>query len=268
MLGAGGPPNFEGRVIPTLAKTPAELAAKFHLGEPELTKKWAGVRERLRNLREQRKRPLTDAKAIVGWNGLVAVGLYDAFDVFHDPEVARLALQTVDAVVTKCRRPDGRLRHQRIDGASQGDGFADDYAATVLALLAAGRHEPDRQKYIGAAEQFMKTLLDEFWDDGAGGFFYSSRGSQVLILRTKEDYDGAQPSSNSLGALALEELGRTVRNEIYGRKAEELFRGFHQTATENPAGAVYLLLARHRLQQRSSPAQGGTKTPPASGRPQ
>ena len=45
-------------------------------------------------------------------------------------------------------------------------------------------------------------LNSGFWDDKAGGFFLTANDGEKLILRSKEIYDGALPSGNSVFAMS------------------------------------------------------------------
>ena len=79
-------------------------------------------------------------------------------------------------------------------------------------------------KHLDFAIALAEAMIAKFYDAENGGFWQSAAGAKDLILRVKEDYDGAEPSGNSVAILALLKLGR-----ITGRKE------FTQAAREDPA---------------------------------
>ena len=78
------------------------------------------------------------------------------------------------------------------------------------------------------AEQ-LQTKMDElFWDDERGGYFNSAVHDASIVLRLKEDYDGAEPAPSSVAAMNLLRLGGLGHDERWrerGRKTIDAFRG-------------------------------------------
>ena len=67
--------------------------------------------------------------------------------------------------------------------------------------------------------------------------------SPDLILRVKEDYDGAEPSGNSVAILALLKLGAITDRKDFKVAAEKSLRLFANKLHELPQAVPYLLLA-------------------------
>ena len=63
------------------------------------------------------------------------------------------------------------------------------------------------------ALKLADVMVEQFWDTAEGGFWQSPAGAKDLILRVKEDYDGAEPSGNSVAIMALLKLGRDDKSE-------------------------------------------------------
>ena len=67
-------------------------------------------------------------------------------------------------------------------------------------------------------------MLEEFWDTEEGGFFYTGKSHEELIVRSKDYLDNATPSGNSVAAEVLLHLASLTANEDYARKAVTIFR--------------------------------------------
>ena len=50
-------------------------------------------------------------------------------------------------------------------------------------------------------------MIARFWDEQDGGFYFTSSDHEELITRTKDYFDNATPSGNSVAAMALLKLG-------------------------------------------------------------
>ena len=72
-------------------------------------------------------------------------------------------------------------------------------------------------------------LIAHYWDDEKGGFFFTSDKGEELITRTKEIYDGAVPSGNSVAMLNLLRLSRITAKQNLKRKRNKLLKLFRKT---------------------------------------
>jgi len=88
-----------------------------------------------------------------------------------------------------------------------------------------------------------EALLTKFYDTEEGGFWQSSADARDLILRLKDDYDGAEPSGNSVAALSLLKLAAITDRREFRNAAEKTLRVFSGRLQEMPQAVPYLLLA-------------------------
>ena len=259
MTGADADANFEGEHILVAAQTPAQAAKGLGISEDELLRKWGQAKAKLLQARAKRTRPMLDRKAITAWNGLMIVGLAEAARVFEEPRYQALATRAMDQVLGRLSRPDGKLYRHAIGGKPYGNGYADDYASTILALLAVHRLQPTA-KYLEAAERLAGLLTDGFWDERHGGFFFTANDQESLYVRTKESYDGAVPSANGLAALAMVRLADRTGNPAYRAKAKETVDAFRVLLEQSPASATTMARAL-RLLLASAPAAAANVEP-------
>ena len=82
-----------------------------------------------------------------------------------------------------------------------------------------------------------------FWDDHAGGFYFTPDDGENLIVRKKEIYDGAIPSGNSVSMLNLIRLGRITSNPDLEEKAALIARAFSMEVKQSPSAYTQLMVA-------------------------
>ena len=86
-------------------------------------------------------------------------------------------------------------------------------------------------------------MTELFWDDREGGFFYTPEGGEDLILRDKQIYDSAIPSSNSVAALNLLRLARMTGDTTMEEAAHRLLKAFSGMVADFPSAYAHFLLA-------------------------
>jgi hypothetical protein len=130
---------------------------------------------------------------------------------------------------------EGTLLRRYRTGAAAIPGFLDDYAFFIQALIDMGD--------TGLATELTEKQSALFEDKERGGFFSTALGDDTLILRMKEDYDGAEPSGNSVAALNLLRLGRMTGREDFERAGLRTLEAFASRINQAPYAAPQLLAA-------------------------
>ncbi len=225
--------NFEGKSIPNL------LGQSQFDQDPE---DMAALREQMYAYRLSRTALHRDDKVLTAWNGLVMAALARAGLVLDEPWYLDAARQTAEFLAEKLTTSDGRLLARWRDGDAAHPGKLDDYAFLAYGLLELYSATFDAS-YLTRAVGLADCLLKLFFDGERGGFYpYASNGEQ-LLTRTKEAYDGAMPSGNSIAALVLFRLSR-LTGEMRWREAADLQLSWLAGAAEGyPAGHSFAMLA-------------------------
>ncbi len=91
--------------------------------------------------------------------------------------------------------------------------------------------------------RIQQVMLDLFWDEQEGGFYFTARDSEKLLVRDKEIYDGAVPSSNSVAALNLLRLARMTGNTTWEEQADRMFKAFFHLVSDFPSAYTQFLQA-------------------------
>ena len=98
-------------------------------------------------------------------------------------------------------------------------------------------------KHLEFAIALADSMCAKFEDKQDGGFWQSAANSPDLILRVKEDYDGAEPSGNSVAALALFKLAAITDRADYKKSADGALRFTAERLQKFPQAVPYMLLA-------------------------
>jgi uncharacterized protein YyaL (SSP411 family) len=90
---------------------------------------------------------------------------------------------------------------------------------------------------------YTDFMLLHFWDSKDGNFYFTSDDHEKLIVRTKNLYDLAIPSGNSVAANNLIRLYQYTQSAPYLSNAESIMKAGARAAAENPFGFGQLLIA-------------------------
>ena len=235
-------PNFEEKYyVPQLARPLAESAAQHKLTDEQLDEKLRPMRDKLLVARNRRTRPLTDTKILVAECGLMIGGLADAGRIFKEPRYVAAAEKAADFLLTKMRRPDGRLLRSFAGGEARLDGYLNDYALLTDGLLKL-HAATQNNRWLDAAAAITAKQIELFSDERRGGFFFTSSQHEALFARSKEVVDGALPAGNSVSACSLMTLARLKNQPEYERLAERTAQATVAATQENPSAAPRMMV--------------------------
>ena len=226
-----------------LTKTFAQSAKLLGMTEDDLRALLARCREKLFEVRSKRIRPGLDDKALTSWNGLMIGAFALAAQVLDNPAYAATAGRAADFILTKLRTPDGRLLRTYSSGSEPKlNAYLEDYAFLADALVTLYEATFD-VRWIASALELVQVMIDQFWDDADGGFFYTGRAHEALIARTKDALDNAIPSGNAMATMALLRLSKlTGRNDLRD-KAERTLTLYQGLMASSPMAAGQMLMA-------------------------
>ncbi|MEN6389269.1 MAG: thioredoxin domain-containing protein [Syntrophomonas sp.] len=225
--------NYEGSSVPNLRKG---------LPEAEAEGKLSRMKEALLLKREQRPRPEKDDKILGSWNSLMIAALAMGARIMKAPAYLEAAREAVQFLLTRLRRPDGRLLARYREGDARYEAYVDDYAFLIWALIELYQADYDPQD-LKTALELNKDMIKYFWDEESAGFFLYGSDAENLIHRPKEVYDGALPSGNSVAALNLLRLARLTGESGLEERAVQLMRHFAGQAAGAPSAHTFYMIA-------------------------
>ena len=216
----------------------------LHVDEPvpELARAVVEGKEQLRLAREARVHPGRDEKILTAWNGLMISAMARASCVFGVDAYLKSASAAARFVLDR-RRLEGTLMHVYMDGKpGRFRGYQDDYACLANGLVDLYEASFDPQ-WLRAAVDLTDAMVALFWDEEEGGFFYTEADAEDVIVRTKNPYDNATPSGNSMAALALLRLAALTGRARYREQAEQTLRLFGGLMGQSPAACCQMTAA-------------------------
>lgn len=226
--------EFTGKNILYVAHTVQETARELGWSEKEILQLLVGSRTRLLEARSKRPRPRLDDKILTSWNGLMISSFARAYQVLDEPKYLDAAQRAAEFVFNTLYDKNKKILLRRYrDGEAKFEAHLDDYAFLVQGLL--DLYESSFElRWFERALELTETQLSFFWDERNWGFFDTSGKDSSVLMRTKEQYDGAEPSGNSIGVMNLLRLAEMTDKKEWRQKAEQALMFFGQTLGRSP----------------------------------
>jgi len=227
--------EFTGKNLLYVARSIDDIAKETGHSQEQLVDALNRARVRMFQERLGRPRPHRDDKVLTAWNGLM-IGA-----------CARLARAqrgiAVDAAIAAepflqaARRAAGFIRERMWnagsrtllrryrDGHAEIEAYAEDYAYLIFGLLELfqASAEPMWLEWAIALQHRQDEL---FWDEQAGGWFSTTGRDPSVLVRMKEDYDGAEPTASAVSVMNLLVLSHLVEDSQWPDRIERTLRLF------------------------------------------
>jgi uncharacterized protein YyaL (SSP411 family) len=255
--------NFEGDSILFIDRPVFELAGSLQRDAGEIRALLEGSRARLLAAREQRTRPGTDTKIIVGLNGMTIKALASAGVALDRPDLVEAANTAAALIVAQGLSSNGHLVRSLTAGKPAGDGLLEDYAFLadgLIALYAAtGTH-----RWLEKARQLARHIVERFAHTGGPGFFDTSIDHETLIIRPRELQDGAIPCGNSVAIDVLLTLAGLTEERELRTQVDDLLSALAEPMAEHPTafGRFLAVLERTLAEERELVLAGGNAVAP------
>ncbi len=229
-----------------------KVAEHFSKGLSETRALLEGAGKKLLSVRTHRIAPHLDDKILTPWNGLMIGALARAGAILNKQEYIEAAVRAAAFIWNELWEKTGKqLFHRYKDGEARFPAYLESYAFLIRGYL---------NVYEITAEVLWLeraiTLQNEqdaiFYDDVNGGYF-SSREQADLIVRTKNEYDGAEPSGNSLAVENALRLFELTGNQVYEEHATATLSFFSGRLIQYPYTMPRLLSSA--LWQQHAPAE-------------
>ncbi len=220
-----------------------ETAKQFNLTVDEVEQTIASCKKLLFEKRELRPRPHLDDKVITAWNGLMISAFARAYQILKEEKYLSAALKATRFITKSLYNKEAKALHRRYrDGEARFNGSLQDYAFLIQGLIDLYETSFDVH-WLTTAINLTKQQIRLFWDETDGGFFDSQSNDSTLLVRMKEDYDGAEPTGNSITVLNLLRLAHITSNNDWKLKAEQTLNLFGSSLSTHPHVLPQMLVA-------------------------
>ncbi|MBP7143369.1 MAG: thioredoxin domain-containing protein [Opitutaceae bacterium] len=250
--------EFSGRNILAQKQSLSATARLLGTRPEELNQRLQAALEKLRATRLNRPRPHLDDKVITAWNGLAISAFARAHVALERPGATGSENASSTGEFTRyldAARSAATFIQENLFDANEGilfrtfcrqrgatRGFAEDYAFLIGGLI--DLYEACFEiRWLKWAEALQRTQDRLFWDNEHGGYFSAASGDPRLILRTKDDYDGAEPTASSVAATNLLRLAGALHQDELRKRAIEVLEAFRSRWTAHPQTLPQLLTA-------------------------
>ena len=187
-------------------------------------------------------RPGLDDKRLTSWNALMVSALAQAGAALERPDYVAAAVACAEFLLRDMRDPDGRLLRTWKDDRAHIDGYLEDHAYLLEALLTLYEATFDPRWYA-EARAMADTMIERFADEEHGGFFTTAADHREGFARQKDLDDSPTPSGGASAAFGLLRLARLTGEFEYERHALDVLRVRAPIVGEHPHGFGHVLQA-------------------------
>jgi hypothetical protein len=239
--------EFGAKNLLYIARSIPSLSEQFALAPDDVAERLARARGRMFEAREARPRPHLDDKVLAAWNGLMIAALARASRVCWSAEYLHAARGAASFVRGRLWDPTSRVLSRRYRaGEVAVDGYADDYAYVIWGALELFSADGD-PGWLAWAIDLQRRQDELFWDANGGGWYSTTGADPSVLVRMRDEYDGAEPAASSVGVGNLQVLAHITGDSVWRARAEQTLAAFADRMTRMGRGVPMMLagLAAH-----------------------
>ena len=222
--------EFRGQNLLYIAQSIEDVAIRTTRDVDAVMKVLRRARKVLFDARAKRPRPHLDDKILTAWNGLmIAATARAARQMVDSPRRSEWRAAAVNAARFARAHlwvpAERRLLRRYRDKEAAIDAFCEDYACLAWGLIELFQTTGEGE-WLDWAIELTDLQRERFFDDRDGGWFSTTGDDPAVLLRLKEDYDGAEPSATSVTTRNLIRLGQLTGEARFMSLAERTFERY------------------------------------------
>lgn len=233
--------NWEHSNILNLPKPIDQCAKLLNLPDAEILAILAEGRCKLFGARALRIAPGRDEKSLTAWNGMMIDTMAVVGRALEKPAYVAAAAAAATFILERLRQPNGLFYRTYKEGQAKLNAYLEDYAflASGLVSLYEATFEP---KWIDAALDVATRMVEQFWDEAEGGFYFTGKDHEALIVRNKDANDNATPSGNSMAVTALARLAKLTGRADLIKVVDRTLKVFAGVMERSPISAAQMMI--------------------------
>jgi len=240
--------SFEGKNIPNRVRVSARWAALTPEERIRIEDEMAGLRERLRQVRQNRVSPGRDDKIILAWNAFAADVFLLAGRVFDENRYLVAGTNTLDFLLAHLQDDKGEFYHSWCQGERGAGAILEDEAALAVALVT-GYETMARADWLEAAVALIDDIGRRFRDSNTGVFYMTAENHAHLLCRRLDYFDNPTPSGTALAAEVMLRLGHLLTEPSYVVRAETALRPLAGWMRKSPISVGHALFLMQLMLQ-------------------
>ncbi|MEE8349515.1 MAG: thioredoxin domain-containing protein [Acidobacteriota bacterium] len=235
--------EFTGKNHLSIVSTVQQVAERLNRSSDEVEAALEQGRRQLLEIRSLKPRPGLDDKILTDWNGLMISALARGYQVLQEKVYLEAAEKAATLIAEQLYDAEAGVLKRRLRGGEAAiDGLIGDYAFFVQGLL--DLYESSLEgRWLLLAMDLTEIQNRLFWDADNGGFFTTSGKDPSILVRMKNDYDGAEPSPNSVAVLNLLRLSQMSGNQEWAKMAEQTLQFFQSRLKASPPSMPQMMVA-------------------------
>ncbi len=196
------------------------------------------AKEILFTYRANRIRPGTDSKILLSWNGLMISALCKAYASIGNITYLKRAEEVMGWLELNLQSSNEHLYHTYTNGIAKSIAFLEDYAYIIQAYIELHKVSGEAN-YLIKAKKWMNYVQLHFIDEQGVFFYFTSDEQKEGIVRKKESYDGATPSSNAMICASLIYLGSIFDEPKWIDQSTKMLCSMHSMLVQYPSSFGY-----------------------------
>ena len=216
--------EFTGKNVLYVSEPIQDVSARTSRPVEDVASALGRIRQTLFDVRNARPRPHLDDKVLTAWNGLMIAACARAARTLPSSPDAPRYLAAAEKAARFIRQrlwtaSSRTLLRRYRDGDAAIDAYAEDFACLIFGVLELFQATGDAD-WLEWAMTLQQRQDELFWDTEEGGWFSTTGKDPSVLLRLKEDYDGAEPAAGSVAAVNTLTLAHLTGDASYRDKAE------------------------------------------------
>lgn len=198
---------FKNKNVLYLASDIFDASKSFNKTPDEVKKIISSSKRTLLEKRSERIRPHLDDKILTSWNSLMISAFAKGYSKTKNEKYLESAVKSCSFIRKNLWREKEKILYHRFrDNETKYRGTLEDYSFFIKALLDL-YGTTFEENYLKFATEITNITIEKFYDKANSGFYDTEKSAEDVILRTKDIYDGAEPSGNSIMLENLLKIG-------------------------------------------------------------